>query len=154
TRAQGEAYDFIVDGGVDKIRGKNGVLWSKDDLIYALKITHKTAEGIDPLVKQITDTADAVERFKGSTAIRDELNRLLKEMHDDNKEMQKKARSDAMFGFGASQRTEDAPSATVPGSNYRLTGIHLITHQAIGDAFSGRGIYGRGIDFLFDSEEG
>ena len=154
TRAPGEAYDFVVDGGVDKIRGTNGVLWSKDDLTEALRFQRTTVEGIDPLVKQITDTPDAVERFRGSSAIRDELDRLLDEMLNDNKEMQYKARSDAMFGFGASQRTEDVPNATVPYSSYRLTGIHLMTHQAIGDAFGGRRLYGRGINFLFDSEEG
>jgi hypothetical protein len=154
TRAQGPMYDVVEDGGIDKVRGANGVLWSKDDLVQALAIKRKTAEGIDPLLKQITDTPDAVNRFKGSTAIRAELEKLLAEMLDDNHEMQFKTGSRPMFGFGASQRNEDTPNATVPHSSYRLAGIHLLTHQAIGDAFAGRQIYGTGIDFLFGSEDG
>ena len=154
VRAPGDLHDVVTDGGVDKIRGPGGVLWSKDDIVKALEIKRGTAEGIDPLVKQITDTPEAVERFKGSTAIRVELENLLAEMLGDNIEMQGKAASRPMFGFGASQRIEDTPHATVEHSSWRLDGIHKLTHDAIGDAFGGRRIYATGIDFLFDSEEG
>ena len=153
-RVPGGTYDVVSEGGVDRIRGSTGVLWSKDDLVQALSMKRGNVEGIDPLVKQITDTPEAVKRFKGSTAIRAELEKLLAEMLEDNHEMQFNAGNQPMYGFGASQRVKDTPNATVQYSSFRLTGVHLLTHKAIGDAFAGRRIYATGIDFLFGSEEG
>jgi hypothetical protein len=154
SRSVGEAYEVVEDGGVNKIRDAKGVLWSKDDIAEAKRIQRNVAEGIDPLVKQIQDTPEAMDRFKDAPSIRVELERLLEEMLEDNYRTQYDAFSDQMFAFGSSQRSENIPHATVPYSKYDLIGIHKVTHDQIGDAFRGSRFYPEGIDFLFDSEEG
>ncbi|AIE86492.1 hypothetical protein [Fimbriimonas ginsengisoli] len=154
VRSVGEAYEIVQDGGVDKIRGSTGVLWTIDDLEQAIALRRGLAEGIDPLVKQITDTPDAVKRFKGTDSIRRELETLLKEMVSNNEEMRGKADRDPMFAFKASSISEDIPQATVRGGKYSLQGIHRVAHEQIYDAFLYDSFYATGLDYLFDTEEG
>jgi hypothetical protein len=154
TRQAGMFYEIVEDSGVDKIRDRKGVLWSSDDLENAIKLNGQIAEGADPLVKQIVDTPEAMQRFKDSASISDELEKLLKEMVKNNKEMREKATNDAMFALKASRIAEDIPAATVPGGKYSLQGIHKVAHDQIGDAFGKSGFYASGLDDLFDSEEG
>lgn len=154
SRSMGAIYDIVEDGGVDKIRGSNGVLWTWEDLEQGIALRRGLAEGIDPLVKQITDTPDAVKRFKGTDSIRTELEKLLKEMSDNNEEMRGKADQDAMFAFKASSISENIPQATVSGSKYSLQGIHRVAHEQIYDAFLRDSFYATGLDSLFDTEEG
>jgi len=153
-KSTGQAYDVVHIDGVDKARDTKGNLWTKEEIEQAISLKSNVAMGIDPLFKQITDTPDAIERFKTSQSIRSELEKLLQEMWSDNGEMQMKAGSSAMFAFGATSRSEDIPHATVEGSKYALHGVHKITHDQIGDAFRGTKLYAGGIDLLFDSEEG
>jgi hypothetical protein len=155
TRQAGMFYEIVQDGGVDKIRDRKGVLlWSSEDLENAIRLNGQIAEGADPLVKQIVDTPEAMQRFKDSSSIRDELEKLLKEMVKNNKEMREKVTNDAMFALKASRIDENIPTATVPGGKYSLQGIHKVAHDQIGDAFGKSGFYASGLDDLFDSEEG
>jgi len=154
-RGQGALYEIVEDEkGVPRIRDAQGVLWSNDDLERALSFKGQIAEGVDPLVKQIVDTQEARDRFKGATAVADELAALLDEMLQNNAEMAKKAAGDKTFAFTSSPIEEQIPAATVSGSKYALQGVHLIAHEQIGDAFRGSSYYAGGIDDLFDSEEG
>jgi hypothetical protein len=150
----GKAYDIVHVDGVDKVRDKKGNLWSSEEIDQAISLKSNVTMGIDPLFKQITDTPEAIKRFRTSESIRAELEKLLAEMLNDNLEMQYKAYSRPMFAFGATSRSEDIPHATVEGSKWALHGIHKVTHDQIGDAFRGTKLYAGGIDLLFDSEEG
>lgn len=154
VRSAGMAFSIVTDGGVDKIRDTKGILWSSEDLEQALALRRGLAEGVDPLVKQITDTPDAVKRFKDTDSIRTELETLLKEMVRNNGEMRGKAFEDPMFAFKASSISEDIPQATVRGGKYALQGIHKVAHDAIYDAFLFDSQYAEGLNYLFDTEEG
>jgi hypothetical protein len=130
-------------------------MWSETDIEQALVMQRGSAEGIDPLVKQIGDVPDVLARFKRDHyAIRSELWRVLHEMQSNNDEMVGKARDSAWWAFRASRIAEDIPSATVPGSRYALQGIHLQVHQQLSQFFGGDVFYALGIDALFTAELG
>lgn len=151
----GTAGEIVETDGTARIRDSHGVMWSKADIDQALVLQRGEAEGIDPLVKQITDLPDVLERFTTNRgAIQSELRRVLGEMKVNNLEMLGKARADAWFAFRASRISEHIPSATVPGSRYALQGIHLEVHNQLGEFFGGDPFYPVGIDFLFGSEAG
>ncbi|MEH1029298.1 hypothetical protein V6W11_16290 [Micromonospora profundi] len=151
----GAAGEIVERDGVTRIRDSHGVLWTVADIEQAMVIQRGEAEGIDPLVKQITDLPDVLARFAGDrSAIRDELWRVLQDMRRNNVEMLDRARGDAGFAFRASRISEHIPSATIPGGRYALQGIHLVTHQQIGEFFGGSSFYTLGVDDLFSSELG
>jgi hypothetical protein len=151
----GGAGEIVETGGVARIRDSHGVMWSETDIEQALVTQRGSAEGIDPLVKQMTNIPDVLSRFKTDRdAIRDVLHKLLLEMQENNGEMLRKAKADAWWAFSASRISDDIPSATVPGSRYALQGIHLQVHQAIGAFFGGDTFYALGIDALFNAELG
>lgn len=154
--APGVAYQIVTGSdGTARVRDSHGTLWSMQDLEQALPMQRGMAEGIDPLVKQMTDIPEVLGRFKTNRrAIRQELWRVLLEMQANNEEMLGKARQDRWFCFRASRLSENIPEATVSGSCYALQGIHLQAHLAIGEFFLGDPYYARGIDYLFMSEEG
>lgn len=156
AHAPGAAYEIVAGSdGTVRVRDSHGTLWSEQDLEQALPMQRGMAEGIDPLIKQMTDIPEVLDRFKTNRrAIRQELWRVLLEMQANNEEMLGKARQDRWFCFRASRLSENIPEATVSGSRYALQGIHLQAHLAIGEFFLGDPYYARGIDYLFMSEEG
>ncbi|MET7876411.1 hypothetical protein [Micromonospora profundi] len=151
----GAAGEIVERDGVARIRDSHGVLWTVADIEQAMVIQRGEAEGIDPLVKQIADLPDVLARFAGDrSAIRDELWRVLQDMRSNNDEMLDRARGDAGFAFRSSRISEHIPSATIPGGRYALQGIHLVTHQQLGEFFGGSSYYTLGVDDLFSSELG
>ncbi|MDG4781701.1 hypothetical protein O7614_18775 [Micromonospora sp. WMMD961] len=151
----GAAGEIVERDGTTRIRDSHAVLWTLAEIEQALVIQRGEAEGIDPLVKQITDVPDVLARFAGNrSAIRDELWRVLHEMQRNNTEMLGRARTDAPFAFRSSRISEHIPSATIPGGRYALQGIHLVTHQQIGEFFGGNLYYATGVDDLFSTELG
>jgi len=151
----GSAGEIVERDGVARIRDSHGVLWTVADIEQAMVIQRGEAEGIDPLVKQIADLPDVLARFAGDrSAIRDELWRVLQDMLRNNAEMLARARGDAGFAFRSSRISEHIPSATIPGGRYALQGIHLVTHQQLGEFFGGSSYYTLGVDDLFSSELG
>ncbi|MBQ0901070.1 hypothetical protein [Micromonospora sp. U21] len=151
----GAAGEIVERDGVTRIRDSHGVLWTVADIEQAMVIQRGEAEGIDPLVKQITDLPDVLARFAGDrNAIRAELWRVLHDMQRNNAEMLGRAREDAGFAFRSSRISEHIPSATIPGGRYALQGIHLVTHQQLGEFFGGNSFYALGVDDLFSSELG
>jgi hypothetical protein len=155
----------IVKSG-DRVVGvsdSDGRVWTKDELDQAIATRQQTAEGIDPLVKQIRDLPDLMDRLRlNRTTIRNELWKLLHEMHESNGDTIRKTEASWMFAVKASTIVESAPggdgtpplTATVRNSKYHLQHIHLMAHEAIGDAFMNDGYYGAGIDWIFDAEQG
>ncbi|MFI7608166.1 hypothetical protein ACIBTV_23890 [Micromonospora sp. NPDC049366] len=151
----GAAGEIVERDGVARVRDSHGVLWTVAEIEEALVIQRGEAEGIDPLVKQIKDLPDVLARFAGDrTAIRTELWRVLHDMQRNNAEMLERARGDAGFAFRSSRISEHIPSATLPGGRYALQGIHLVTHQQIGEFFGGNAYYTLGVDDLFSGELG
>jgi hypothetical protein len=157
SHEQGAEGEIVREGGVTRIRDSRGTLWSQAQLETAIVTLRGTAEGIDPLVKQMTDIPEVMERFRAtpnSTALRDELYRVLTEMRTNNEEMRGKVASDWMFAFRASSISESLPNATIPGTSLALGGVHLLAHQEIGYAFHGHGIYAAGVQHFFNVELG
>lgn len=151
----GAAGEIVETNGVARIRDSHGVMWTVAEIEQAMVLQRGQAEGIDPLVKQITNIPDVLERFiRDRTAIRTELWRVLQEMRSNNTEMLGKAKADAWFAFRSSRIADNIPSATIPGSRYALQGIHLQVHQQLGQFFGGDSFYASGVDYLFSSEEG
>ncbi|MET7946999.1 hypothetical protein [Micromonospora sp. NPDC005324] len=151
----GAAGEIVEQDGTTRIRDSHAVLWTLAEIEQALVIQRGEAEGIDPLVKQITDLPDVLARFAGNrSAIRDELWRVLQDMRRHNTEMLGRARTDARFAFRSSRISEHIPSATIPRGRFALQGIHLVTHQQIGEFFGGNLYYATGIDDLFGTELG
>ncbi|WP_410817646.1 hypothetical protein [Micromonospora sp. 050-3] len=151
----GAAGEIVERDGTTRIRDSHAVLWTLAEIEQALVIQRGEAEGIDPLVKQITDLPDVLARFAGNrSAIRDELWRVLQDMRRNNTEMLGRARTDARFAFRSSRISEHIPSATIPRGRFALQGIHLVTHQQIGEFFGGNLYYATGIDDLFGTELG
>lgn len=151
----GAKGEIVTTDGVTRIRDSHGVLWTQHELESAMVIRRGEAEGIDPLVKQIADVPEVLERFQQNRdAIRTELRAVLTEMSANNTEMLAKTRADAWFAFRASQISEHIPSATVSGSSYALQGIHLRVHEELGEFFAGDAFYALGIDGLFNGELG
>ncbi|MDG4757763.1 hypothetical protein [Micromonospora sp. WMMD710] len=151
----GAAGEIVERDGTARIRDSHAVLWTLAEIEQALVIQRGEAEGVDPLVKQITDVPDVLARFAGDrSAIRDELWRVLHDMQRNNTEMLGRARADARFAFRSSRISEHIPSATIPGGQFALQGIHLVTHQQIGEFFGGNLYYATGTDSLFNTELG
>ncbi|MEO3774612.1 hypothetical protein [Micromonospora sp. B9E7] len=151
----GAAGEIVERDGTTRIRDSHAVLWTLAEIEQALVIQRGEAEGIDPLVKQITDLPDVLARFAGDrSAIRDELWRVLQDMRRNNTEMLGRARTDARFAFKSSRISEHIPSATIPRGRFALQGIHLVTHQQIGEFFGGNLYYATGVDELFGTELG
>ncbi|WCN78912.1 hypothetical protein [Micromonospora sp. LH3U1] len=151
----GAAGEIVETDGTTRIRDAHAVLWTLAEIEQALVIQRGEAEGIDPLVKQITDLPDLLARFAGNrSAIRDELWRVLQDMRRNNTEMLGRARTDARFAFKSSRISEHIPSATIPRGRFALQGIHLVTHQQIGEFFGGNLYYATGVDDLFSTELG
>jgi hypothetical protein len=152
----GQSYEVVRgDDRVTRIRDSHGTLWSMADIEQAMVMQRGLAEGIDPLVKQISELPNLMQRFRENrSAIRDELWRVLNEMRTNNAEMLEKTRADAMYAFRASTVQEHSPSVTIPGTSYALQGIHLQAHQQIGEFFLGDSYYAGGVDYLFSAELG
>ena len=145
---------FLTGGGLG-VRDTSGRVWTLAELDQAIAIRSQTARGIDPLVQQITNIPDVVELFSSRPDMaRTYLADLLLTMLVNNNKVTKDAEESARDAFRISKLREDIPGATVPGTGVMLQGVHLLAHQAIGDAFQGDSSYSVGLDSLFRSELG
>jgi len=147
--------EIVQSGGVARIRDRHSRLWTLIDLESAIATRRGLAEDIDPLVKQLTDIPDLMQRFRANPAgIRQELRRLLNEMWDNNVQISAKVLASWEYAFEASKIQANIPSATVPGTSFALQGIHLQAHQQIGEFFQGDPYYASGINALFNAQLG
>lgn len=151
----GPEGEVVKVGGEYFIRDARNKMWSKPDLETAIAFQRGMAESIDPIIKQITDVPEVVERVKANPdGARRELQRILEEMETNNQEMIEKVSDDYKYAFRASKIQEHLPAATIPGTTYALQGIHLQAHEQIGEFFRGSPYYAAGIDSLFSAELG
>lgn len=151
----GSEGEVVFDGPEPRVRDSQGILWTAEQIEIALLMARGTGEGADPLVKQLFDIPDVMEKFKANpTSIRTTLWDLLKDMERNNQEQEMLVRMDWLYAFRASKINEDIPNATVPRSKYRLGGIHLEAHKQIGEFFLGQPCYAEGLNYAFDVELG
>jgi hypothetical protein len=133
----------------------DGRQWTRQELEQAIAMRSGAATSIDPLVHQLSNVPEVVNVFRSFPAMAKEYTRhLLKEMQDNNAEIQGKVIDSYEYAFRSGKIREDLPSRTVPGTFIAMQGIHLLAHQAIGDAFEGSNWYAVGIDFAFSAELG
>ncbi|MCW8900038.1 MAG: hypothetical protein OQK75_05395 [Gammaproteobacteria bacterium] len=152
----------IVDQGFIKrnnvtigITDNTGHRWTEQQLQTTLAIRQNVAESVDPLIKQIRDIPELLNRFRqNKNAIRSELWSLLHEMRSSNDEVRRKVINDWTYGFEASKIQEHLQTATIPGTRFPLQGIHLQAHLAIGEFFRGDTYYAMGINSLFNRKLG
>lgn len=151
----GEAGEIIVQDGVARIRDTNGFLWTRVALERAIFQARGDAESIDPLIQQLADIPDVVNRFRANPASAERLlGDMLEEMARLNAQKQTEARGDPLFGLQAGRIQESAETNQVPGLLYALSGIHLLAHEQIAEFFEGEPIYRDGVDFAFATELG
>jgi hypothetical protein len=143
-------------GGGFQIRDRRGRVWELERLERWITLARGGLEEIEPLVKQLTEVPEIVERYRGLSAddANYETHKILDEMRDNNKEQSEKARNHPWTGFRASNIIENLAGATVPKTNYSLQGIHKQAHDLIGEFFRGDPFYGLAIEELFAGELG
>ena len=129
--------------------------WTMADLESAIAMRSQAARAIDPLINQLTDIPEVVDVFRNHPErARDYLRDLLTEMRDSNLEVRADVLVGDLYAFRSGKIREDLPNRTVPNCRVALQGIHLLAHQAIGDAFEGDAWYGAGLDWAFVVELG
>ena len=149
------AYETFSEHGVWKIRDRRGRVWTLGALEQAITMARGSVESVEPLVQQLTDLPEVMQRFHNPQGgVRAELRRVLDEMSLENWRVTLRAQSDPDMGFEASSIDENVETATVPYTSYALHGIHAQAHAQLGEFFRGDRFYGRGIDYLFSSELG
>ena len=155
TLQAGPPDEVVKVGSEYFVRDKRNRLWTLPDLETAIAYGRGTAESIDPIIKQITDLPEVVERVKQNPdGARTELRRILEEMQANNKEMIDKVSDSPKYAFRASKIQEHLPAATIRGTTYALQGIHKQAHEQIGEFFGGSPYYAAGIDSLFSATLG
>jgi hypothetical protein len=143
-----------------RVLDKDGRLWSEEELERGILLRRGVLESADPLITQMVDLPDVMQRFNRAP-VKEVIRAILTEMAEANRAVAARSRRDVHAGFQASRISTPAgplwkqyATATVHGTPYRLGGIHALAHEAIGDAFGGDPAYGEGINYLFGSERG
>lgn len=163
TNIDRNTQDSIAEGeivGTDnnkKIRDRNGNLWGMSELNQAIAIRRGLASGIDPLVNQIIEDDDLLQRFRDNpNNIKSVLRELLFEMAAANLQTSQRNRSDPWFAFKASQinelNAENLSARTIARTHYALGGIHAQVHSLIGASFEGDPYYASGVSFVLTAE--
>jgi hypothetical protein len=138
-----------------RIRDRHGRAWSEEELEQAIAFRRGTAASIDPLIHQFRDIPEVVQAFGQSPRLsRWYLRSLLLEMQRNNAEITAKVIADDRFAFRAGKIRADLPNRTIPYTDLSLQGIHLMTHEAIGDAFGGDRSYALGVQYVMNVELG
>jgi hypothetical protein len=153
--AEGDYGEIHIREGTVYIFGEDNLLWSMEQLESAITMRRGIIETIDPLVKQLTEMDEVMDRFRNtSIGVKAELRRILTEMHESNAEILQETRDSYMYAVRASQLNRNIPASTIPYCSYALHGIHKLAHEQIGEFFRGAAIYGIGIDYLLGAEDG
>jgi hypothetical protein len=143
------------DGKAVAIRDRFGKLWTLDQLREAVSLRRGTAVSLDPLVAQIVDDDEVLDRFRRDPgSIGAEIITLLFEMRSRNAEITDEVRGSTEKAFRFGKIQEQLAERTIPGTTYALSGIHLATHEQIGEFFRGDPMYAEGVDRLFSAELG
>ncbi|MFO0750676.1 MAG: hypothetical protein U1F43_34155 [Myxococcota bacterium] len=146
-------FALRLDGWV--VIDAHGRAWSKQELELAIASRVDVARSIDPLVSQFIDMPEVVALFSADPIIaRTYVKALLDEMRRNNVEMQGRASESSYWAFRSGRISHSFKDRTVPGTSLALSGVHLLAHEAIGDAFEGDPHYGSGLNWLFLFEEG
>jgi hypothetical protein len=130
-----------------------GRVWTREQLETAITLRRGTLESAEPLVKQLVDLPEVIDRFRGSSvSVAQELDVLLREMLWHNEMTRLRIANNAMEAIRASSIVRSWPQQTVPGSGFALQGIHRLAHEQIGEFFGGSTWYGNGVHEIFDRE--
>ena len=152
-----EKYELLCGEGQSyRVRDKRGRVWDLRGLEATLTMRRGGLEELEPLVKQLTDLPEVVDRFRGKSDddVEYEIYLLIKELLEKNAETIEEARTSSWYGFRASTIIENLRGATVKGTNFALQGIHKQAHDQIGEFFGGDVFYGLGIESVFAAELG
>ena len=134
--------------------GKTNV-WTQAQLEAAIALTQQAAESVNPIIKHMNNLEGSAAAFEsGPEAAKAFVREVIGRMRAANHEATDKVRAEVLFAFRTAKLTESWTEPTVPGTNAKLSNIHAMAQQAIGDAFRGSRIYREGLKFLFGSELG
>jgi len=148
------ADEILREGEQYRIRDRTGRVWDLEGLERAIVLLRGTAESFEPLVKQLVELDEVVERFRDpKVGVRAELEELLMTMWLSNREITEEAKSSPVFAFRNQQIIEDAARAAAE-TRFTLTGIHQLAHEQIGEFFEGDPFYALGVQDLLIAELG
>lgn len=143
------------DRGQVGIRDSAGSVWTLDQLNRAIAIRRETVEEVDPLLQQITGDERVLVRFtRNPNNIQTELANLLEEMDRNNQDIIDNVKGGIKWAFEQGPISRNCQAQTVPGTGYEFRGVHLLAHEAIGDAFRGNTFYVIGLLSLMLGQEG
>ncbi len=145
--------EIVLEGNTARIWDGQGILWSLEGLEYAIVSRRGIAETFDPIIKQLVDLPEEMERFE-TLGVEEALRDLLLRMRGKNRQTTYETRNSWGYAFKASKINENLPGATVSGTHFELKGIHRVAHEQIGDYFQGDPSYAAGIDALFEARHG
>jgi hypothetical protein len=135
------------------IQDRDGHVWTRDELDTAILLRRGTIESVDPLVKQMVDLPGVlVQLSRPGVTVKDELQRLLEEMRDENWHVYVSALGTRRAGVRASGMARTVGGTALSG--WALRGIHEEAHRQIGEFFRGDRFYRVGIDHLLAAEAG
>lgn len=152
-REQGNAGEIVLVGNTARIWDERGNLWTREELEDAIVSRRGIAEFFDPIVKQLVELPEEMERFD-TLGVQEALRDLLLRISGNNRVRIINTRDSWSYAFKASKILESLPRATVSGTRFDLKGIHRVAHEQIGDYFQGDPSYPAGINALFGAELG
>jgi hypothetical protein len=125
------------------------------ELETAIAIRNGTASSIDPLINQLTNIPDVVDAVRNRpTMAKAYIYTLLLEMMQANKNVTADVIGRSDYAFRSGKIRDDLPNRTVAGTSIAMQGVHLMAHEAIGDAFGGNNWYGIALNYAFNVELG
>lgn len=156
SHAPGAANEIVVEDGVARIRDEHGFLWTRTALESEMVSERGQAESIDPLIEQLSDIPENVERFKQHPDdVEPFLAELLDEMAQHNRDKRMEALFDFRFGLRVGKISEDVVGLQVPGVEVQLAGVHQIAHEQIYPFFgSATQTYADGLNYVIGVELG
>ena len=145
-----------VDGKPAGITDQTGRTWSAGELDMAIELAEQSTEAVDPLVSQVRDVAQLLERARTDpSAVRQELERLLAEMLRENERVDGEVTGDNLYAFRAGYLVPvRGGGGSLPGLPYILRGIHLLAHREVGQSFADDVWYVDGLTWLLDVVRG
>lgn len=153
----GPAQDIVTEKGISRIRDDHGFLWTRDALEQTIAQQRGGAESMDPLIQQLSDIPDNVEKFRRDPSSAETmLTDLLAEMSRLNADKRQEAAMDLRFGLRVGRISdENVHASTVPGLLFDLAGVHKLAHEQISPFFGSEiPIYADGISHIFAVELG
>ena len=125
--------------------------WSFKELDTAIGVRQKYIENQDPILKHLKFRTDVAYLAKDRTRVKPFLQQLLNELLEKNAEVRANTLADPKWAFEHSKIEKPEGKTTYFGYQ---SGLHLMAHEALKDAFVGTVRYSWSLNHLYDHQLG